>query len=185
MTETTTRRRKVLAILAGGAVLGVGAAITLAAWNDSEFATGTFAAGAFNLEGSTENPYVWDDHESAPGAALAFAVDADKLAPGAEMYAAFALRLSGDFNANLTQSALAYSGDLDGAKVDADVVSTATFGCDEDAFAGGSAVPGTIAPGDTGIINLCIKVAATEDIEPGDTGTVTWEWVAEQTTLAP
>ena len=39
------------AILAGGLVLGVGAAVTLAAWNDSEFVTGTFTAGTFNLRG--------------------------------------------------------------------------------------------------------------------------------------
>lgn len=37
MAEKATGR-KVRAILAGGLVLGVGAAVVLAAWNDSEFA---------------------------------------------------------------------------------------------------------------------------------------------------
>ncbi|WP_427996674.1 SipW-dependent-type signal peptide-containing protein, partial [Xanthomonas hortorum] len=32
-------RRKIYAVLAGGLVVGVGSALTLAAWNDSEFAT--------------------------------------------------------------------------------------------------------------------------------------------------
>src|SRR5690606_26326814 len=33
--STSLRRRRVYAVLAGGLVLGVGAAVTLAAWNDS------------------------------------------------------------------------------------------------------------------------------------------------------
>jgi len=36
--------RRLRAVLAGGLVLGVGAALTLAAWNDAEFATGSFQA---------------------------------------------------------------------------------------------------------------------------------------------
>ncbi|MEJ7649283.1 MAG: SipW-dependent-type signal peptide-containing protein [Nakamurella sp.] len=43
------RRRKFRAVLAAGLVLGVGGAVTLAAWNDSEYATGTFTAGTFNM----------------------------------------------------------------------------------------------------------------------------------------
>src|SRR5690606_31735774 len=48
------RSRMIRALLAGGLVLGVGTAVTLAAWNDSEFASGTFRAGTFDLEGSTD-----------------------------------------------------------------------------------------------------------------------------------
>lgn len=33
-------RNKILAVLAGGIVLGVGATVTLASWNDSEYAFG-------------------------------------------------------------------------------------------------------------------------------------------------
>ena len=39
-----SRSRMIRAILAGGLVLGVGTAVTLAAWNDSEFVTETFTA---------------------------------------------------------------------------------------------------------------------------------------------
>ena len=45
------RRRKVAALLAGGLVVGVGTAATLAAWNDSEFATSCYSAGNFNFKG--------------------------------------------------------------------------------------------------------------------------------------
>ena len=61
---TKDGNRKILAVLAGGLVLGVGVAVTLAAWNDSEFATGTFTAGSFNLEGSTtgDTDAAYSDH---------------------------------------------------------------------------------------------------------------------------
>ena len=71
-TEHTRKRAGIVrAILAGGLVLGVGAAVTLAAWNDSEFATGTFGAGSFNLEGQETIAAGFSDHETAPGAPTA------------------------------------------------------------------------------------------------------------------
>lgn len=92
---STPRKRftKVRAILAGGIVLGVGAAITLAAWNDSEFATGRFASGSFNLEGSTDGTS-FTDHASAPGATLDFAVNPSNLSPGDTVAAPFSVRLA-------------------------------------------------------------------------------------------
>src|SRR6218665_568783 len=46
-------RRKVLAALAVELVLGLGAAATLAAWNDSELASRTFSAGGdVDIQGS-------------------------------------------------------------------------------------------------------------------------------------
>jgi predicted ribosomally synthesized peptide with SipW-like signal peptide len=47
MTEQqgSTKKRKVRALLAGGLVLGVGAAITLAAWTDNVFGNSDFATG--------------------------------------------------------------------------------------------------------------------------------------------
>ena len=54
MAVARNRKGIIRAILAGGIVLGVGAAVTLAAWNASEFATGTFQAGTFTIEGATQ-----------------------------------------------------------------------------------------------------------------------------------
>jgi len=92
------RGRKVRAMLAGGLVLGVGAAITLAAWTDSEFATGTFTAGSFNLEGSTtaaDSGYA--DHNTEDGdaaATLEFTLDLNEnLSPTDVTYAPFWVRL--------------------------------------------------------------------------------------------
>ncbi|WP_241986298.1 SipW-dependent-type signal peptide-containing protein [Cryobacterium psychrophilum] len=87
------RSRKVGAILAGGLVLGVGAAITLAAWNDSEFAQGTFAAGTFNMVGSTDGTTYAEHATVGAPATLAFTVNPTLLSPGDVVYAPFAVKL--------------------------------------------------------------------------------------------
>ena len=87
--------RKARAIAAGGAVLGVGAAVTLAAWSDSEFAQGTFASGQFGIQGSADGQ-AYDDHTTAEGAlTLTFDdvdVDADAMQPGQTVTADYWLR---------------------------------------------------------------------------------------------
>ncbi|RAX49461.1 hypothetical protein DQ353_09265 [Arthrobacter sp. AQ5-05] len=61
--------RKIAAVLAGGLVLGIGAATTLAAWTDSQHATATFTAGIFALESKTEGTD-WQSHPAADPAKL-------------------------------------------------------------------------------------------------------------------
>ncbi len=53
--ERNRKSRKRKAILASGAVLGIGAVVTLAAWNDTVFGSGEFGIGntAWNVQGST------------------------------------------------------------------------------------------------------------------------------------
>ncbi|AZZ81836.1 MULTISPECIES: SipW-dependent-type signal peptide-containing protein [Gordonia] len=70
--ERNRKSRKRKAILASGAVLGVGAVVTLAAWNDTVFGSGTFGIGesAWNVQASTVS-----DTEG-------FAEYADSAAPG-------------------------------------------------------------------------------------------------------
>src|SRR6218665_1434721 len=87
------RRRKVLAALAGGLVLGLGAAATLPAWNDSELASRTFSAGGdVDIQGSTDGGVTWSSSSTAPGKTLSFSTDANKLVPYNEIiYAPFAV----------------------------------------------------------------------------------------------
>lgn len=174
-------RRKVFAVLAGGLVLGVGAAVTLAAWNDSEFANGTFTAGEFTFTGSTDGVTFTDHATSATAASLTFALNPTNLSPDDVVYAPYALRLGGTYDATLDSVAPVGTGDFaTGAKLTYAVVSTgATFGCDATAFAAGTAVPTTMTTGTD--VNLCIQVTAEDGaggIEQGDTGTVTWQWNA-------
>lgn len=86
--EQGQRRRKIQALAAGGLVLGVGATATLAAWNDTETTTGTFAAGQFVLEANTSG----DDWESTKTMNFENTV----LAPGHSVYSAVVLRSSAD-----------------------------------------------------------------------------------------
>ena len=170
MPQKTSLRRKVLAVLAGGAVLGVGTVATLAAWNDSEFAQTDFTAGSFVFQGSTDGA-AFEDHATAEGAAqLAFETGAANLAPGDTVYEAYALSIDGSsYDAALESLApVDASGTLvaDG-QLDIASVSTSEFGCDEAAFA-------PDAP-----VNLCLQVTATDSLEQGATGSVLWQWNAE------
>jgi predicted ribosomally synthesized peptide with SipW-like signal peptide len=73
------------AVLAGGLVLGVGATVTLAAWNDSEQATGSFAASVFGTESQSAGSPTYASNTTAPGATLSFAATA--MSPGTSTYA--------------------------------------------------------------------------------------------------
>lgn len=174
-------QRKVRAVLAGGLVLGVGAAITLAAWNDSEFANSTFTAGSFTFTGSSNGTDFTDHATAGTAASLSFQLNPTNLSPGEDVYAPYALRLTGTYNATLAAVAPVGTGSFaSGSKLTYSVVSTgATFGCNATAFGAGTAVPTTMTPGTD--VNLCIKVSAgtgPTGIQQGDTGTVTWQWNA-------
>lgn len=91
------RSRRIRALLAGGLVLGVGAAATLAAWNDTEQGAATFASGTFGIVGSTDGTN-FSDHATAglppagTAAALNFQVAPTAMVPGTTTYALFSVR---------------------------------------------------------------------------------------------
>ncbi|MFC4224960.1 SipW-dependent-type signal peptide-containing protein [Lysinibacter cavernae] len=79
-----TRFLRIRALLVGGLVLGVGAAVTMASWVDNEVATGAFGASIFNTVSSSQGS-ASDHHTTAPGAALTF--NAAAMSPGTSGYA--------------------------------------------------------------------------------------------------
>ncbi|MGX5716015.1 SipW-dependent-type signal peptide-containing protein [Arthrobacter sp. MAHUQ-56] len=93
---------KVRALLAGGLVLGIGAAFTLAAWTDNEWVFGQSENGGgpgtktYQMQQNTwsggSGAELWSDQGTAPGGALTFSVDADNLVPGSTVYAPMQLR---------------------------------------------------------------------------------------------
>lgn len=188
------RSRRTRAILAGGLVLGIGAAVTLAAWNDSEFATGTFSAGRFNLVGST-NGTTFTDHATAGTAApLTFSVPAAAMSPGSVTYAPFAVQLDATTtnSAVVTVSAGGTTGTV--TQLTYELLQTTTFGCTSattgtDLVPAGTAltaVPGTpnfpLAAGTGGAagapVFLCFKVTAGAGLVQGQTGSATWQFQA-------
>lgn len=96
------RKRKRKAILAGGVVLGLGAAVTLAAWSDDVFADGVFnTGGIFILEGSKDAIGAAGNFAQAQEAndaiRLVFsAEESTALTPGDTAYAPFNIRLTAE-----------------------------------------------------------------------------------------
>ena len=76
-------KRKIAAVLAGGLVLGIGAATTLAAWTDSQYASASFTAGIFKLESSI-NGTTWVDYTSSAPAQLT--LSATGMSPGVSSF---------------------------------------------------------------------------------------------------
>lgn len=192
--RATGRGRRTRALLAAGLVLGAGAAVTLAAWNDSEFATGTFSAGTFSLVGSTDGT-TFSDHPTAGSAATtAFTVNAATLSPGDVTTAPFAVELAGGTtnDALVTVSAAGTTGTV--TNLSYELLQTTTFGCSAAttgtplvaaATALGS-VPGSptfaLAHGAGAAagapVFLCFKVTAGAGLVQGQTGSATWQFQA-------
>lgn len=170
---------KAKAILAGGMVLGVGAAITLAAWTDTEWATGLFGSGSFGIEGST-NGTAWSDNPvtGAP-ASLSFAVGADNLTPGSAVYALYAVQLK-DGSTNEAEVAVSQNeaSKIAGTTASYKYVTGAT--CDATAYGTGTNENGTSfdltateAP-----TYLCFQVTADNTMPQGADGSITWTFTA-------
>lgn len=192
-TQSPRKAPRIRAILAGGLVLGVGAAITLAAWNDSEFAQGTFTAGSFNLEGSTDGT-AFAEHPVGSPATLSFTAAPTNLAPGDVVTAPFAVRLDEDTTsgATVTVSTESSTGALTGLTYS--LTQSDAFGCGEpvtdtlvDPGTGLGTTPGstTFALDDGGgagagaAVNLCFRITAGSGLVQSQTGSTTWEFAAE------
>ena len=185
---------RIRAILAGGLVLGLGATITLAAWNDSEYAEGLFVSGGFNIQGSTDGT-TFTDHPSTGPALLNFTANVANLSPGDVATAPFAVRLDekSTSNAVVTMSTDKSSGEL--SQLTYSVTQSANFGCNEAVTGtlvaegqllgstpggvtfnlaepqGGEAAPG--AP-----VNLCFRITAGELLPQSQIGSTSWGFAA-------
>ncbi|MBY6678447.1 hypothetical protein HQ314_16125 [Rhodococcus sp. BP-332] len=94
--QRDVRRRKVRALLAGGLVLGVGAAVTLAAWSDNVFGTAQFTAENWNVQGdfSAAGSGAWQEYNTAETAGtFNYTTGFSALSPGTTVYAPVALRV--------------------------------------------------------------------------------------------
>ncbi|OZB81420.1 SipW-dependent-type signal peptide-containing protein [Microbacterium sp. 13-71-7] len=172
---STRNRRKILAVLAGGLVLGVGAAITLAAWNDSEFATGTFTAGSFNLEGSTTSATAgFSNHNVTKGdtaAALSFSAPFSNLTPGDVVYASFWVRL----DSTTTNNATLVASTGTGTGANATNVSYSVYSIAPAATCDATATTGTLVASGADLTSFTAgsSVALTKGATAGTAGTAT------------
>jgi predicted ribosomally synthesized peptide with SipW-like signal peptide len=154
-TKRGVNRRKVFAIVAGCAAIGIGATATLAAWTDSEWVFGGNGAGgpgigtsAFSVQQSTDGGLTFTDEPDNPGGEIVFAPDALDLTPGDSVYAGVALRTAANSVAGdvTLQPAVAAAGIVTNDPGDllfdalnvAIVTSDEEFDCDATAFLPGS-----------------------------------------------
>ena len=200
-----TRRTGLLrlrAVLAGGLVFGVGAAVTLAAWTDREYGTGTFTASTFDTEStSAATSTGWASNATAPGAALAF--NATGMSPGSLQYATLNVRttLATNVAGTVVLTSAATTGTLP-AVLTYRVIRTplTTTTCNAAAFTAGSAyIAGSNAPAYQGAstvpavpvssslpaangeIRYCFEVLMAPIASTsyqGTTGTITWLFTA-------
>jgi predicted ribosomally synthesized peptide with SipW-like signal peptide len=182
------------AILAGGLVLGVGATATLAAWNDSEYAQGTFTAGSFDLQGSTDGTTFAQHATSGTAATLAFTVNPTDLSPQAVVYAPFAVRLAAGTTdgASVAFQTPVATGTVTGLTYS--VYETSAFGCSatnlpggtelitDAAFTASTSATFPLTAGTGGAAgptqNLCFVVTAGASLTQGQTGSATWQLLA-------
>ena len=192
---------RIKAVLAGGLVLGLGAAMTLAAWTDQEFATGSFTAGHFNLVGSTDGTAFSEHATDDPGvpAALSFSTGFDNLSKSSTVAAAFALHLdaattvagtgtvlssagSGAAASHLTYGVIEVASVADctpvatgTARVPSGTALGSAVGATSFALGAGN---GTLPGAD---LVLCIQVTSDATLPQGSTATATWQFSATST----
>lgn len=102
------KRHKIMAVIAGGAVLGVGGTLTLAAWLDTEWVFGGTDGGGpgigtstFDVVQDASDPFdaaspTWASFPDNPGDNLSFGTGALSMAPGEAIYAPVALTTTAD-----------------------------------------------------------------------------------------
>ena len=95
--ETAGRRRKITKFaLAGVAVLGVGAALTSAAWSDNVFFGGTSSAADFELQGWDPTAGDWFNADTSGARIVLPAGILDEVGPGIEDRYTLSVRNNGD-----------------------------------------------------------------------------------------
>ena len=178
----------------------MGAAITLAAWTDQEWATGTFGAGSFNIQSSVDGEEEsFTDHTSQGNAAtLRFDLPGtDNMAPNDTVAAPFVLRLDAatTYNATveLTVATLhtdnnANANNLTYSIILVDDVTACTPGATGTEIAAetqlgtvGTTTPFALTPGAESSagapVTLCFQVTAGENLAKNDVTQAYWEFV--------
>ena len=193
------RRRgltRMRAVLAGGLVFGVGAAVTLAAWTDQEHASSTFIAGTFSIVGAADG-VTFTDHPTAPGATLNFLLTPTTMAPGTTVYALYSVKTAATSvagNIQLTGDAANNTGL--GAYLTYGVTRIAGTTCSAATFGGGtvdvptgsaltSGAAGSVAVSGAGasVVNYCFAVTLPVGAPNAAQGTtLTGHWIITGTT---
>lgn len=185
--------------MAAGLVFGVGAVVTLAAWNDSVWSRGNFGLGdqQWNMQGSVDAGTTWLEYQTEPTAGvMTFTVDPENMTPGVPVAALFGLKEEfGNLasTGTLNQGDVTLGPDLAAAlsvnAYDLGQAATAPTGCDPALAAGTTLISGNIPstgnsgpiamPADETIAQWVCFVVELDDVPPAglDPATsVAWEF---------
>lgn len=174
---------KAKAILAGGLVLGVGAAITLAAWTDQEWASGLFSTGVFGIEGSTDGTDFASHTSKDDAAGLTFSTGVTDLTPDDVVYAPFAVRLDQDATrqADVTISPDASTGII-GATASHVLTSSMTCGANEFTGTPDTGTEFSLATlADVQYVCFRVVAGAEGTLAQGQDGAFAWQFEADST----
>lgn len=159
-----SRGRKIRAILALGAVVGIGSVLTLAAWTDDSTAAATFSTGSIDIKLDTTN-------EGNPTAHSFAALSMSGMKDGSIKYGGLLVNNAGTLDFNYTM-ATTFTGDtgLAGAlRISVKTIGSAQA-CNQTNFDAGTNLVGPVAVGPTFTIstarlltagtadNLCFKI---------------------------
>ncbi len=134
------RLLRIRALLVGGLVLGTGATSTLASWNDGEYATGSFTAARFGIEGKLPTETDYGKHTGSNAAVLGFTPAVTGLYPGVTGYAAFSVRAtSGSIAGSVRLTAGTPTGTLTELRYGVRTVGSASA-CNASGYSGGTSV---------------------------------------------
>lgn len=199
---TRLRYTRLRAVLAGALVLGVGATVTLASWNDSENARADITAGSFDIVGSVDGA-AFSSHGATTAAVLSFPFPASGFAPGVTTYALLSVKTSTVSVAGTVNLAADATNATSGTAPNAGLGAFLTYGvtnipsgaagaCNATSFAGGAVIipvnsalttsqpAATVVPvGAKGAsqVNLCFAVtmpAAVDNAAQGKSAAPKW-----------
>ena len=173
----STASRKVRAIAAGSAVVGLGAALTLAAWTDSEFAKGTFSTAQFGIQGAAGDSAFADHPTEAEALTLAFSPE-QPMQPGQTVFQAYQLKnIENGVDSTVTLTSETKAGDL---PLTAEVLKTADTNCSAGTEGEQVNVGDTFDLTGQTVQNFCIKVTLDASYEGQDEkGDIVWRFDAE------
>lgn len=184
-------------------MLGVGGAVTLAAWNDSEYATGTFTAGTFNMQGSIDGTAFADHATTGTAVTLPFTVAPTNLSPNTTVYSPFAVRLAVGTTTGASVAVQAVTNTGVVTNLTYTLVTTGSITCSA-ATITAAAGPAILVPAGTALTSvatqstftlaqganattpgatqfLCFAVTAGAGLAQGQSGTATWQFLATST----
>lgn len=175
---------KIRAILAGGLALGVGATVTLAAWNDSEYATTTVTASTFNIVGNmsgTTGGTAFTEHDTtATAGAVTYTPTVAGVSPGTVSFGTVQIQTTSATNVGgsvvVQQSGIAPSTPLAGVLTYAIRVAPNVAGCNQALFTNASPPAGSVVvPNATAFSTGIVSAGQTaQSLSAGAGNTVTY-----------